>query len=207
QMLIAHLSGARCELRIIAYDRIDAGQNRIGSGAQAGHDLSARWTANPIGRSVDACDLAICRHRVLVRDEWAFRAQPFEIAFIEADSVVSILPDLDEDAGAFESADTLSVDPGAWIAHGDDGLRDSGIDQGVGAGRRPSPVRAWLQSDIKGCPARGCASLAQRHDFGVGLARLLGAAFTDDGAVANEYRADGWVWTAPAERLFRETKS
>ena len=71
---------------------------------------------------------------------------------------------------AIELAEALPVHRRERIAAGGDHAGDAGGDQRIGAGRRAAHVRAGFERDVGGGAARLHARLAQRVDFGMGLA-------------------------------------
>ena len=98
------------------------------------------------------------------------------------------------DAGCSQPLDPASCDR-VRIAVQHVHLGDSCRDQRVGAGRRPTLMRARLERDDRGGAARVRSGGLQRDDLRVRTAHPTRRTFRDDVPVADDHASDGWVRT------------
>ncbi len=90
------------------------------------------------------------------------------------------------------------------ILEGDDGARDAGRHEGVGARRRLALVAAGLERAVERGAGGQQARLGERHRLGVGLAGAEVVAAPDDRAVPDQHGADERVGMRAAAAALRE---
>src|SRR5260370_42223001 len=107
-------------------------------------------------------------------------------------------PDIDLDAGGAEFCVALACDFRIGILDRRHYARDTGGDNGIGAGRRLADMRARLQRRIERGAAGGFAGALQRFRLGMRAAAGLGPATADDDAILVDHPAAGGVWPGGA---------
>src|SRR5690606_32672688 len=112
-----------------------------------------------------ACDLQ--------RDERTALHDLEKKAFVEFARLGGANAFLDLDACLAQHADTLAANTRIGIADRRDDARDARVNQRLGARRRFSVMRAWLQRDIGGGATRRFTRAGKRLRFGMGAPTLL----------------------------------
>src|SRR6185503_6644652 len=152
--------------------------------------LRARLHArDPTRRPVLRGDLAVERHRRLERDMRPPQAHGGEEAAVLGAHLGASRADRHLDAARAQGLGASARHVGIGIHRARHYPRHSGVPDGPCAGRRPAVVVARLERDVEGGAARALARRRQRHDLGMGAARLGVKALAHDLAVADHHRA------------------
>ena len=115
-------------------------------------------------------------------------------------------PGVGLDSRLAEHRDALPRDLGVRIDHRGDNAGDTGLNEGLGAGRSPSVVGAWLEGYIGGGALRLLPGLTERVNLGMGLTGLPVIALSDDLAVLHDDRADRRVGRHRVKAALREAE-
>ena len=78
---------------------------------------------------------------------------------------------------------------------------NTGLYEGIGAGRGLSVMAAGFERNVSCCASRLGASDLERHSFSMGAAAILGRAFPDNVSVLHEDAAHGGIFRRPARLL------
>ena len=169
------------------------------------HAVAHRLAGDRDRLAAGRAGFAVGRDCELEHDVRAAVAHAADVAGMVAARLVGADADLDDNAGRAQPRMAGAGDFGIGIFERGDDARNSGGDDGIGAGRRFAVMRAGLERDVERRAARRGAGAAQRLDLGMRPAAGLSPAAADDDAVLDDDGADGGIGPgaakpAPAER-------
>jgi len=108
----------------------------------------------------------------------------------------------DFDAGVAELFNAATADERVGVCGGNDAARDSGGDQGIGAGSGASMVAAGFERNVGSGALSGDAALCgifEGYDLGVVVAIVEMGAFGEGLPVADEHAADLGIWAGEGD--------
>jgi hypothetical protein len=103
--------------------------------------------------------------------------------------------DFHSDSRRPQAFDSPSAYKRVGIHHRHHDAFDSGFNQQVRAGRRPTVMRARFQRDISRCLACTLTGLPDGSHLGMVALGVIVKCFSDDLAVLDEDTSDGWIGT------------
>ena len=129
-----------------------------------------------------------------------------EEARVERPRVVLHAANRHLDSRLFEQGVAATRDPRVGVFEGDDGARDAGLHQCLGARAGLAVMGAGFQGGVAGGALRAIAGAGERLGLGMGPAAGLGPATADDPSVLYEHAADRRVGPHGTEAALGERK-
>ncbi len=193
---------AHVELRIVAANGADPGQNGAGARAPAMSVLPGRRPGQPLAG-------AIAQRCLAVEAGGQFHAQPrprtrhpCDKADVEFSGLDLEQPTLGQHTSVAQDRQPLPGHQRIGILHGDDNPPHTSRQQRLGTRWRATMVAAGLERDVSGGRTCFLSGKVQGEHFGMLLPRTAMPAFADDPAILDDDAADTGVGSGGVESEF-----
>ena len=190
---------SRGEAWVVGEGGSDTDHDGVHASAQLVDERAGAFIADPAAVSGAGCELAVEGHCPFRGDVRAAGGEAFEVRGVEAARVGFEEAAFDGDSRVGELSEASAVNLGEGIAHGGDDAFDSGLNDGLDAGRGFSLVAAGFEGDVEGCSPGGFACEIEGVDLGVGRAEASVIAGADEVVTARDHGADEGIWLDMAE--------
>ena len=199
---------AHVQARIVLEHGSDAGQHRAGAGPPGVAVGAGGFRGDPLAHAVLETGLAVERRGDFHPYPRGLADHAAQEADVEFPGLLRTRPDFDLDARGAQPLEALPGDQRVGVGEGRDDAAHARRDQRVAARAGAAMVGAGLQRDPGSRANGGIAPrrrIAQRHDFGMRAADLLGVALADHVAVrGDQHAADAGLGIGLGAGLARE---
>ena len=198
------LLDAHVHRRIIGEHRTDAGEHRAAAGPQVLHIVACRIGGDPAALAIGQRGAPIQTHRKFDAHERPARAHALDESAVELPRRLGHEPAGDIDTRLAQALLAGPADARVGVPQRIDHARDTGANQGLGAGRRTAVMTAGLQAHVGGRTPRTRAGRRQRIGFGMRGSGTFVPALAHDLAAVDQHTADARVGVSRIEAAPRE---
>jgi len=192
--------------RVVGQDGPDPDHDGINLGPEPVDESPGGRAGHPAAVAGAGSDFPVQGHRVLGQDKRPAGGNVFKKPLVKPAGLGLVLANHDPDAPAGEGLHTPAVNQGIRVEGCDVDLGNTGLEDGVGAGRGPAVVTAGLEGNVKGGAPGELAGLGQGNPLGVRTAGRPGRPATDNLPIPDDNSPDGRVRARRAENLAGKLK-